>query len=174
MQSPKPAFADGLLLRTTWDAARQNVRLPVTLNALDFHVLTDVSPIARAEFGVELAEPAAHDVRIVGRRPRVVFGCRGRVISHKQRKLVAFVVSRVKEGRPLPTVRLIFRQRAQMGDDLLPRTPLGSSRLDQGEIGLPFAILGALILAQEHPRLHSKCDTDSTPGKEVGPHYNGI
>ncbi len=80
----------------------------------------------------------------------------------------------MKDSRPFPAVLLVLGQLPQLGHDLLSRPPLGSSRLDQGEIGVPFAVLGASILTQEHPCLHSECDTDSGPGKEVGPHYIGF
>jgi hypothetical protein len=92
----------------------------------------------------------------------------------KQRQFMPAFVSRVEDGRALPASFLVFGQFTELGDHALPRTPLGSPRLDECEVAVPLAILAALVLAKKHPCLHLKSDTDSALGKQVGPHYNEI
>ena len=82
--------------------------------------------------------------------------------------------SQAKDSGALPTSLLILAQFAELCDDPLPRTSLGSLGLDECEIGVPLAILAALVPAKKHPCLHLKFGTDLASSKQVGPHYNGI
>jgi len=87
----------------------------------------------------DLAQADAHYIRISDWFAGVVF--------EEQRQFAAVLVAGVEDSGASPAAFLVFGQLAQRRDDALSWPPLSAVRLDQGEVGVPLAILGALELA---------------------------
>ena len=127
-------------------------QVPQPAGQIDVAEATAIGP-------TDLVQPDAHDVRIVGQRYVVVIG--------KQTQLLGIALTIVKDDCALPAAFLIGIELAEMGDHPLARPRLGANALDQSEVSVFLASLGADVAAEEHPNLQKprSGDPESLPGR---------
>src|SRR5262249_58627261 len=87
----------------------------------------------------------SHHVRIVGET--------NLVIVREETKLASISLAVVKQDGALPAAFLVVVQLAEMGDDSLSWSSVGTDALDQGVVGARLAVSGAVVASQEHDHL---------------------
>ena len=93
----------------------------------------------------DLFHADANDIRVVGQGHRVIVG--------KQAQLLSVALAIVEDDGALPTAFLVGVEFAEIGDDLLAWPGVGANALNQSEVGVLLAGLGADVAAEEHPGL---------------------
>ena len=75
------------------------------------------------------------------------------VVVGEQAQLLGVALAVVEDDGALPAAFLVGVEFAEVGDDVLARPGVGANALDQGEVGVLLAGLGADVAAEEHPGL---------------------